>query len=173
MKKRFFALCAVLVSVVCSTSAQKQTLLSGGEGYHSKWVVESQTENPVTVIGDSIDVVAARGVTLWYDKKFKGDYQISYSAKFVMEGGEHDRLSDLNCFWGAIDPKYPKDFYKQSRVYRDGDFSTYSPLDLFYVDMEATVIAPLDLEDTTVNMRRWILRRIVLYITNIQEPKIS
>ncbi|MFI3282261.1 MAG: DUF6250 domain-containing protein [Rikenellaceae bacterium] len=133
MKNKILALCAVVLTIAVDASAQRMELLSGGEGYHTKWVVESQTEDAVTMIGDTMEVVAARGVTLWYDKRFEGDYQISYSAKFVMEGGPHDRLSDLNCFWGAIDPAYPDDFFRQSWVYRDGDFSTYSPLDLFYV----------------------------------------
>ncbi len=108
-------------------------LLSGGEGMTSKWVVENQRGAPVTLQDNGVvDVVASGGITMWYDKKFKGEYQISYSVKFVMEGGPHDRLSDLNCFWGAVDPKYPKDFWKQSE-FREGDFANYSPLDLFYV----------------------------------------
>ena len=28
----------------------------------------------------------------------------------VMQGGKYDRLSDLNCFWAANDPKYPMIF---------------------------------------------------------------
>ncbi len=133
MKRVFLTLTTALICVVYAASAQKHTLLSGGEGMHSKWIVEDQTQEvKITLDGESMDVVAERGLTLWYDKKFKGDYQISYSVKFVMEGGAHDRLSDLNCFWGASDPESPKNFFKRSE-WRGGDFGKYSAMSLFYV----------------------------------------
>ncbi len=111
---------------------QKLNLLSGGEGQTTKWIAENQAGIPITIKDDVVDVVASRGMTLWYDKKLKGEYQISYSVMFVMEGGEHDRLSDLNCFWGASDPESPKDFFKRAE-WRDGDFGKYSYMSLFYV----------------------------------------
>ena len=50
----------------------------------------------------------------------------------VMQGGKYDRLSDLNCFWAANDPKYPDDLFARSQ-WRDGIFKNYNTLNLFYV----------------------------------------
>ena len=44
----------------------------------------------------------------------------------------HDRLSDLNCFWAANDPKNPDNLFARSE-WRNGVFKNYNTLDLFYV----------------------------------------
>ena len=46
---------------------------------------------------DTLDIVSPAGVTLWYRPRLEGDYEISYHACVCMQGGPHDRLSDLNC----------------------------------------------------------------------------
>lgn len=108
-------------------------LLSGGKRGTSKWIVEDQSEEYRLVVNrDTMDVIAQRGMTIWYNQKLKGDYKISYRAMFPT-GGEYDRVSDLNCFWGASDPASPNDMFGEKSAPRDGDFSKYSPLDLFYV----------------------------------------
>ncbi len=125
----------LLTAVSCSESkkAAELTLLSPGKGMHSNWVSESHSPKTTAVVtGNSMEIITPKGLTLWYDKRLKGDYQISYRVKFVMEGGEFDRLSDLNCFWGARDPEYPKDIYERS-IWRNGEFEKYNTLDLFYV----------------------------------------
>ncbi len=136
MKKTLLLMLGVMLAAVgCSESkkAAELTLLSPGKGMHSNWVAESHSPKLVTTVTDnSMEIVAPKGVTLWYDKSLKGDYQISYRVKFIMEGGEFDRLSDLNCFWGARDPEYPKDIYERS-IWRNGEFEKYNTLDLFYV----------------------------------------
>ncbi len=107
-------------------------LLSGGKKGTSKWIVEDQSkEFDLTISNDTMDVIARRGMTIWYNKKLKGEYKISYRAMFPT-GGEFDRVSDLNCFWGASDPTSPNDMFEGAAP-RDGDFSRYSQLDLFYV----------------------------------------
>ena len=50
----------------------------------------------------------------------------------VMKGGKYDRLSDLNCFWAANDPKNPDNLFARSE-WRNGVFKNYNTLDLFYV----------------------------------------
>ncbi|MFI3301667.1 MAG: DUF6250 domain-containing protein [Rikenellaceae bacterium] len=134
MKRIILTTFAALLCVASYGFTVKQNLLSGGEKLTSQWMVEAQDDaTTVKMIGDnSMDVVATRGLTMWYDKKLSGEYQISYSVKFIMEGGAHDRLSDLNCFWGAVDPQSPKDIYKRS-AWRDGMFGNYRTMDLFYV----------------------------------------
>lgn len=97
------------------------------------WTVEDHSgEMHIEVAGDTMDITAPKGVTLWYNQRLTGDYEICYSAKMVMQGGKYDRLSDLNCFWGANDPKYPNDLYARG-VWRKGIFSHYNTMDLFYV----------------------------------------
>ncbi len=81
---------------------------------------------------DTLDIVSPAGVTLWYRPRLEGDYEISYHACVCMQGGPHDRLSDLNCFWGAADPVSPDDLFARS-AWRNGIFPRYKTLTLFYV----------------------------------------
>ncbi len=116
-----------------SNKALELELLSPGEGEHANWVAEDHSKKMTAVVEDgSMEIVTPKGLTLWYDEPLEGDYQISYSVKFIMEGGEFDRLSDLNCFWAASDPEFPKDIYERS-IWRNGEFEKYNTLNLFYV----------------------------------------
>ena len=97
------------------------------------WTEEDHSDQMrIEVAGDTLDITAPKGLTLWYNQRLTGDYEISYSVKVLMQGGAHDRLSDLNCFWGANDPKHPGDLYAQS-AWRKGIFKHYNTLNLFYV----------------------------------------
>jgi hypothetical protein len=97
------------------------------------WTVEDHSGRmKIEIAGDTLDITAPKGFTLWYNTRLTGDYEIKYSVKVLMQGGEHDRLSDLNCFWGANDPLHPKDLYARS-AWRQGIFQLYRSLDLFYV----------------------------------------
>jgi len=82
--------------------------------------------------GDTMEVVAPRGLTMWYGERLEGDYEIGYRVKFVNAGGEYDRLSDMNCFWGANDPASPDDIFARGAE-RGGFFPNYKSLTLFYV----------------------------------------
>ncbi len=98
-----------------------------------KWVVEDSSDKARVELCDGVmDIVSPDGLTLWYDQRLDGDYEISYRIKVVMEGGKYDRLSDMNCFWGARDPKHPDDIYARAK-WRHGVFRNYNTLDLFYV----------------------------------------
>lgn len=69
------------------------------------WRVEA--ESPKTRIlqrNDTLDIVAPQGLSLWWDEPLVAPCTITYRACVVNEGGVHDRLSDLNCFWMANDP---------------------------------------------------------------------
>ena len=69
---------------------------------------------------------------LWYKERLTGNYEITYRVQVVVENGSYDRLSDLNCFWGADDPRHPYDFFARS-AWRNGEFKNYNTLDLYYV----------------------------------------
>lgn len=97
------------------------------------WTVEDHSgEMSIVVAGDTLDITAPKGFTLWYNQRLTGDYDICYRVKIVMQGGKYDRLSDLNCFWGANDPKHPTDLYARA-AWRNGVFGHYNTLNLFYV----------------------------------------
>lgn len=72
------------------------------------------------------------GLSLWYKERLTGNYEITYRVQVVVENGSYDRLSDLNCFWGADDPRHPDDFFARS-AWRNGEFKNYNTLDLYYV----------------------------------------
>ena len=112
-------------------------LLEGKQLYHfgriGDWFVESHSpETTVKVDGDRIEVKTPKGFTMWYDRPLAGCYRISYRAMLPDSCCAADRVSDLNCFWGASDPASPGDLYR-SAAWRKGIFQNYKALTLFYV----------------------------------------
>jgi hypothetical protein len=69
------------------------------------------------------------GVTVWLNKKLKGNIRIEYSRKVLIDTGANDRLSDLNSFWMAVDPK------NKNLFTRDGVLESYDSLRMYYVGM--------------------------------------
>jgi hypothetical protein len=69
------------------------------------------------------------GVTVWLKKKFKGNIRIDYSRKVLVDSGANDRLSDLNSFWMAVDPK------NKNLFTRTGVLESYDSLKMYYVGM--------------------------------------
>lgn len=99
----------------------------------SEWVPEdSSGKMQITCMGDTMDIVSPDGLSLWYKNRLTGNYEITFRVKVVMESGEYDRLSDLNCFWGADDPQHPGDFFARGK-WRKGIFQNYNTLNLYYV----------------------------------------
>nr|WP_241217416.1 DUF6250 domain-containing protein [Bacteroides gallinarum] len=95
--------------------------------------MEAQSEQThLQVYGDTLEITTPKGLTLWNNRRITGDYEITYRIKMVMQGGSYDRLSDLNCFWGANDPENPDNLYADG-TWRDGFFKRYKTLRLFYV----------------------------------------
>lgn len=83
------------------------------------------------------------GVTVWLNKKLKGNIQIEYKRTVLMEGKSNDRLSDLNQFWMAQDPRNAKLFT------RSGVFVQYDSLRLYYVGMGGN-------DNTTTRFRKYL-----------------
>ena len=78
------------------------------------WIVEQQPGGTVTFENNQIEIEDAKGCTVWLKHKLKGAVKIEYDVIVIDEGGAYDRVSDLNCFWMAIDPKNANDFFRQS-----------------------------------------------------------
>lgn len=115
-------------------------LLSGGEKYpdglgikafDSYWTVESESPDyRVEFVGEGVEILSPKGLTLWYNKPVEAPCTIEYDACVVMEC-EGDRLSDLNCFWMATDPAAEDIFARSAR--RNGVFANCATLQLYYV----------------------------------------
>ena len=68
------------------------------------------------------------GATIWYKKELQGNIRITYKRKVLIAGGKNDRLSDLNQFWMATDPR-------KKMFTRHGGFAEYDSLNMYYVGM--------------------------------------
>lgn len=132
--------CLVLL-LPCALTAQERTPLG-------HWVAEDQSGlMDFTLREDTLELIVPEGLTLWYKDRLTGDYQLSYHICMVMNGGEHDRLSDLNCFWAANDPQHPGKLFARS-TWRNGIFRNYNTLNLFYVGYGGN-------DNTTTRFRRY------------------
>lgn len=111
------------------------------------WRVESESEQySVRCMNDTMEIVAPKGLTLWHRKKMKGNVTIAYFARVMDEGLPCDRLSDLNCFWMASDPKARSVFSRMKR--RKGIFANCYALRLYYVGYGGN-------SNTTTRFRRY------------------
>jgi Domain of unknown function (DUF6250) len=92
------------------------------------WVVEipSRPGSTVTVKEKKMLIDVDGGATIWLNKKLSGNLIITYKRKVIVDTGRNDRLSDLNQFWMAIDPR------NENLFTRSGIFSEYDSLLLYY-----------------------------------------
>lgn len=96
------------------------------------WVIEQQPKGTAIFKNNTLEVVDAKGCTIWFKNKLEGNLTIEYDITIIDEGEKYDRVSDMNCFWMANDPKNPDDFFKDSKN-RAGHFPNYHHLKLYYV----------------------------------------
>lgn len=97
-----------------------------------QWIVEQQAGGTVKIANGALEIDDAKGCTVWFRHKLSAPLMIEYDATVIDAGGENDRVSDLNCFWMANDPKHPEDFFATSQQ-RNGKFRNYHTLTLYYV----------------------------------------
>ena len=130
MTKRFF----IGYSLITFFLLNSVVLLAQHKAsFVQQWKIEDAS-HALQIIerADTLELIVPDGLTMWYRQRLTGDYEISYRICMVMQGGKYDRLSDLNCFWAANDPKYSDDLFARSQ-WRDGIFKNYNTLNLFYV----------------------------------------
>ena len=83
------------------------------------WTIEDHSDEvKIIVSGDTLEITAPKGLTLWYNQHLTGDYEISYRVKMLMQGGN--------------DPEHPGNLFARSE-WRNGIFQHYKTLSLFYV----------------------------------------
>lgn len=113
-----------------------------------RWTVEDESGKLQQVVrGDTLELIIPAGLTLWYNERLVGTYEVSYRVCMLMKGGSTDRLSDLNCFWAANDPLHPADLSVRA-AWRRGIFKRYNSLNLFYVGYGGN-------DNTTTRFRRY------------------
>ncbi|HEY0862758.1 MAG TPA: DUF6250 domain-containing protein [Lacunisphaera sp.] len=111
-----------------------------------RWVVEQMPGGKVTVGGGALTIEDAAGCTVWWREKLTAPVVISYEATVIEAGGPHDRVSDLNCFWMASDPRQP-DLFAPGHG-RTGKFENYDALQTYYVGQGGNT-------NTTTRFRRY------------------
>jgi len=92
------------------------------------WVVETPASpnSKVGIENGKLVIDVDQGATVWFNKKLSGNILIEYHRKVIMDNGPNDRLSDLNQFWMACDPRQENIFT------RKGTFAEYDSLRLYY-----------------------------------------
>lgn len=126
---------ALLLFASCATAPS---------GDLTRWTVEQMPGGRVTARGDTLVIEDAAGCTVWLRQKLTAPVEISYEATLISAGGRYDRVSDLNCFWMAVDPRAPGTM----PTGRSGKFSDYDSLLTYYVGYGGN-------ENSTTRFRRY------------------
>lgn len=102
-----------------------------GKSFDKYWKVESESPDyKLSFSGDTLEITAPKGLTLWRKEEMAGNVTVEYDA-CVMNEKAGDRLSDLNCFWMASDPN-ASDIWKNLNQ-RGGKFVNSYALQLYYL----------------------------------------
>lgn len=124
------------------------------------WVVEmdSTPNSHVYIKNESLITDTEGGVTVWLNQELQGNYLIEYQRTVIMEDGVNDRLSDLNQFWNASDPK------SKNLFTRSGKFEEYDDLSQYYVGVGGNY-------NTTTRFRKYdgLGERIIIGEKNNEE----
>ncbi len=115
------------------------------DGGLDHWVLELEQPDAsrVAIDGGKLDIDVKGGATIWFKPVLSGDLLIEYDATVVKAGGPNDRVSDFNQFWMASDPA------KESLFTRNGKFTAYDDLLLYYVGMGGN-------KNTTTRFRKYL-----------------
>ena len=130
MTKRFF----ISYSLITLFLLNSVVLFAQCENaFAQQWKIEDAS-HALQVIErtDTLELIVPDGLTMWYQQRLAGNYEVSYRTCMVMQGGKYDRLSDLNCFWMASDPQYPDNIWKREK-WRNGIFLNCYSLQLYYM----------------------------------------
>lgn len=148
--RRYGVLTIILVGLLSLQPQQtvtKEILLFSddfsGKRSAKNYIIEKSNKdtNAVQYKDGQLQLDSEGGLTVWYREKLKGNIRISFDRMVVMEGGPHDRLSDLNQFWMANDPA-------GNMFNRAGGFREYDSLLMYYVGMGGNY-------NKTTRMRRY------------------
>lgn len=123
MEKRIFSL---LFSVVCALMVHAQSGLDA-RSFKKYWMVESEAPDyRLSFSGDTCELVAPKGLTLWRKQAVKQGMAVEYDVLVT-----DDRLSDMNLFWMASDPAATSVFKNMNQ--RQGVFKNCYQLQMYYL----------------------------------------
>ncbi|PQJ81248.1 DUF6250 domain-containing protein [Polaribacter glomeratus] len=133
MFKALYLSSLFLAIIFCGCNATSEKIIYKDVLNTSKnWVVEQQPKGTSTFKNNTLEVIDAKGCTIWFKNKLEGNIKIEYDITIINEGGSYDRVSDMNCFWMANDPNNLDAFFEDSKN-RMGLFPNYHHLKLYYV----------------------------------------
>lgn len=97
----------------------------------NQWIIEmARLPNSSVYTQDNKLVLDTKGgVTVWLNRSLSKNIRIEYDRTVIVAGGVNDRLSDLNNFWMAHDPR------NKNLFTRNGVLESYDSLQLYYVGM--------------------------------------
>lgn len=133
---RFWASARLFASVVVALFAFFVSCPAVGKPvqlpWQKLWTVESESPHySVTPLGgDTLEIRAPKGLTLWYNSRLRGDVTVEYDAQVVVADSA-DRLSDLNSFFMASDPTAKSVFVNMAQ--RGGVFARQTALQMYYL----------------------------------------
>jgi len=147
MKASLCSIVLVMIIMACGTPPDRVVILTEdlqvkAELLYSEdftdgidnWKWEQRPNGRVYHKDGKLEVNDESGCTVWFKEKLSGPIMIEYDAYIIKEGGAFDRASDLNCFWMATDSQNPDNLFAKSE-FRQGSFSNYDTLSLYYVGM--------------------------------------
>jgi|GEM_PF-72789 len=128
--ERFFSFIFFILVGVFSANATPSGLNKKEFGKY--WQIESESADYKVVFrGDTCEVTAPKGLTLWRKEKMRRGMAVEYDVCIVDEGGASDRVSDMNAFWMASDAE--RDDIWQRAAWRNGVFLRCYTLQMYYL----------------------------------------
>lgn len=102
--------------------------------FGSHWTLEHEAAGDTVGVQHGVCSIMAEkgGFTLWYNEPIEGDVVIEYDAQ-IYKKGKKGRLSDLNCFWMATDPKVAGGSVFERMAERNGTFGKCYSLQMYYL----------------------------------------
>lgn len=94
----------------------------------SRWAVEQMPGGRVQIEDGRLAIEDAAGCTVWFREKLRAPVTIRYRARV----SSRSRVSDLNCFWMARDPRNAEAPFADGNR-RSGKFADYDSLATYYV----------------------------------------
>jgi len=128
--KRLYLTWTFMLSIFFSGSAQEKVIWKVPLNDINKWVIELEypEKSHVEATNEGLVIDSYGGATLWLDTLLTGDYLIQYEREISLDKGKNTRLSDLNQFWLAQEPRNGIKLRP-----RNGSLDSYNDLTLFYV----------------------------------------
>lgn len=137
MKFVRFSVLYFLLSITCYGCIQGSTLKLIHKSYFTteeanQWIAEIE-QGDLSFNERYMELDVSKGATLWFAQKLYAPVEIEFTVVVVDSGGANDRVSDMNCFWMATDPRCTQDEIVCANVERTGAFGDYHNLKTYYM----------------------------------------